>query len=51
MDRHGLASWHVIEDDLRRRPICPKLRSYWHFYDCRYNKSRYSCGGPGHLPD
>ena len=30
MDRHGLASWHVIESDLRRRPSCPKLRSYWH---------------------
>src|SRR6201986_980128 len=23
MDRHGLASWHVIESDLRRRPSCP----------------------------
>jgi hypothetical protein len=51
MDRHGLASWHVIQDGLRRRPNCPKLRSYWHFYDCRYNKSRYACGEPGHLPE
>jgi hypothetical protein len=51
MDRHGLASWHVIEDGLRRRPSCPKLRSYWHFYDCRYNKSRYTCGEPDHLPN
>jgi hypothetical protein len=51
MDRHGLASWQVIETDLRRRPSCPKLRSYWHFYDCRYNKSRFACAEPNHLPD
>ena len=51
MDRHGLASWHVIESALRRRPSCPKLRSYWHFYDCRYNKSRFTCAEPNHLAD
>jgi hypothetical protein len=51
MDRHGLASWHVIEADLRRRPSCPKLRSYWHFFDCRYNKSRFTCAEPNHLCD
>jgi hypothetical protein len=27
MDRHGLASWHVIETDLRKRPSCPKLQA------------------------
>ena len=51
MDRHGLASWHVIETDLRKRPTCPKLTSYWHFYDCRYNKSRFTCAEPNHLVD
>jgi hypothetical protein len=51
MDRHGLASWHVIESDLRRRPSCPKLRSYWHFYDCRYNKSGFTCAEPDHLAE
>jgi hypothetical protein len=51
MDRHGLASWHVIESALRRRPTCPKLRSYWHFYDCRYNKSRFTCAEPNHLAE
>jgi hypothetical protein len=51
MDRHGLASWQVIESALRNRPSCPKLRSYWHFYDCRYNKSRFTCAEPGHLAD
>jgi hypothetical protein len=50
MHRHGNASWEVIADDLRRGPSCPKLRSYWHFHDCGYNKSRYTCTEPGHLP-
>jgi hypothetical protein len=51
MDRHGLATWHVIESALEKQPSCPKLRSYWHFYDCRYNKSRFTCAEPNHLPD
>jgi hypothetical protein len=50
IERHGLATWQMIESDLRRRPSCPKLESYWHFHDCRYNKSRYTCAEPGHLP-
>src|ERR1700730_4345065 len=49
MERHGQATWHAIEWDLHRRPSCPKLESYWHFRDCRYNKSRYTCGKPDHL--
>jgi hypothetical protein len=51
MDRHGLASWHVIESDLPRRASCQKLRSYWHFYDCRYNKSQFTCAEPDHLAE
>jgi hypothetical protein len=50
MARHGQASWHVIDSDLRRGPSCPKLKSYWHFHGCRYNKSRYTCAEPDHLP-
>jgi hypothetical protein len=49
MERHGQATWHMIETDLARRPSCPKLRSYWHFHDCRYNKLRYTCAEPDHL--
>jgi hypothetical protein len=49
MERHGQASWHVIERDLRRRPSCPKLKSYWHFHDCCYNKTRYTCSEADHL--
>ena len=49
MDRHGLATWQVIERDLGRAPSCPKLKSYWHFHNGRYNKSRYTCAEPDHL--
>jgi hypothetical protein len=49
MERHGQATWHVIESDLGHAPSCPKLTSYWHFHDCRYNKSRYTCAEPDHL--
>jgi hypothetical protein len=41
MERHGRATWQVIASDLGRQPSCPK--SYWHFHDCRYNKTRYTC--------
>jgi hypothetical protein len=49
MQRHGQATWRAIESDLARQPSCPKLASYWHFRDCRYNKSRYTCAEPDHL--
>src|SRR5271156_1588725 len=49
MERHGRATWHVIEGDLRHAPSCPKLSSYWHFHNCRYNKTRFTCAEPGHL--
>jgi hypothetical protein len=49
MERYGQASWRVIESDLRCRPICPKLKSYWHFHGCGYMKSRYTCAEPDHL--
>jgi hypothetical protein len=50
MERYGQATWQVIASDLRRRPSCPKLASYWQFHDCRYNKTRYTCAEPDHLP-
>jgi hypothetical protein len=50
IDQHGQATWRAIADDLRARPSCPKLASYWHFADCRYSKSHHTCSEPGHLP-
>src|SRR6516165_6645677 len=50
MEKHGHASYEVIAADLRQPVSCPKLRSYWHFQNCRYNKTRYTCAEPDHLP-
>ena len=49
LERHGQVTWQTIENDLRRAPSCPKLRSYWHFQDCRYRKKHYTCAEPEHL--
>src|ERR1700694_3061098 len=38
MERHGRAAWHDIEQKLGRGASCPKLKSSWHFHDCRYDK-------------
>jgi hypothetical protein len=50
LERHGQATWQAIEHDLQRVPSCPKLKSYWHFHDCRYSKQHCSCAEPAHLP-
>jgi hypothetical protein len=28
---------------------CPKLKSYWHFHGCRYNKLGRTCAEPDHI--
>jgi hypothetical protein len=28
---------------------CPKLKSYWHFYGCRYDKISRTCSEPDHI--
>jgi hypothetical protein len=50
MARHGRAAWNDIAGNLTRAPPCPKLKSYWHFYDCRYHKGSGTCAEPKHLP-
>jgi hypothetical protein len=49
--RHGQATWNDIARNLTTAPPCPKLRSYWHFYDCRYHKGSGACAEPEHLAD
>src|ERR1700691_4106551 len=39
MERHGQASWHVIESDLSHGPSSPKLKTYWAFHACRNKKT------------
>jgi hypothetical protein len=49
MDRHGRAQWHDIDAKVAAGPTCPKLKSYWHFYECRYDKGSHTCAEPDHI--
>ncbi len=49
MRRHGRATWRSVRKNLARRPPCLKLQSYWHFHDCRYEKTRRTCAEPDHI--
>ena len=41
------ATWRSVRASLARRPPCPKLQTYWHFHDCRYEKTSGTCAEPG----
>jgi hypothetical protein len=49
MDKHGTASWSDIEASLRNAPPCPRLRSYWKYERCRYDKTSFTCSEPDHI--
>jgi hypothetical protein len=49
MAKHGRATWQQIEHGLDRGVNCPKLKSYWHFDDCRYDKISCTCAEPDHI--
>jgi hypothetical protein len=49
MHRHGRPTWAAIRKNLARRLTCPKLKTYWQFYDCRYEKTRHTCAEPDHI--
>jgi hypothetical protein len=49
MERHGRAAWRDIEQKLGRGVSCPKLKSYWHFHGCRYEKGSRTCAEPEHI--
>ena len=36
----------AIAADLDDGPACPKLQTYWQFYDCGYRKGSGSCNEP-----
>jgi hypothetical protein len=48
MEKHGRATWRQIKQGLDHAS-CPKLTSYWHFHDCRYDKVSRTCGEPDHI--
>lgn len=49
MREHGAASWSQIEASFTPAPSCPKLRSFWSYADCRYEKIRRTCTAPNHI--
>ena len=49
MKRHGRAEWRDIEQKLGQGVSCPKLKSYWHFHGCRYEKGSRTCAVPEHI--
>jgi hypothetical protein len=49
MRRHGQATWRAVHKNMAQRPTCPKLKSYWHFQGCRFEKAKHSCAEPDHI--
>ena len=49
MEKHGTVSWAEIEANLQATPSCPKLRSYWRYEGCRYDKGSFTCSEPDHI--
>ena len=49
MRRHGQATWRSVQKNLARQPSCPKLKTYWHFHACRYEKTSRTCAEPHHI--
>ena len=49
MERHGRARWPDIDAKVAANPTCPKLKSYWHFHGCRYDKISRTCSEPDHM--
>jgi len=49
MERHGRPRWTDIDAKVAACPTCPKLKSYWHFHGCRYDKISRTCSEPNHI--
>ncbi len=49
MAKHGHATWASVQKNLDRQLNCPKLQTYWHFHDCRYEKTSGTCAEPDHI--
>ena len=49
MERHGRPRWADIDAKVAACPTCPKLKSYWHFHGCRYDKISRTCSEPDHI--
>jgi hypothetical protein len=46
MAQHGSVTWDQVQASLQSEPACPKLRGYWAFGQCGYNKGSQTCNEP-----
>lgn len=46
LEEHGLATAHDIAKGLRRKQLCPKLKSYYHFEGCGFRRWTRTCNNP-----
>ena len=49
MQRHGQATWRAVGRNLAKRPTCSKLKTYWAFHACHYEKTSRTCAEPDHI--
>jgi hypothetical protein len=49
MEAHGFVTWADVRAKLGPGAPCPKLKSYWHFHACRYDKLSQTCAEPDHI--
>jgi hypothetical protein len=49
MEKHGRAAWHGINRKVSEGVSCPKVKSYWHFHSCRYDKVSRTRAEPDHI--
>jgi hypothetical protein len=47
--KHGRATWSGLKRSMNSSCSCPKLRSYWHYADCRFDKTSRTCSEPQHF--
>lgn len=50
MERHGRLTWRDVEQTTARAPACHKLRSWWTYECCGFQKSNRTCAEPKTLP-
>ena len=49
MDARGRPSWEQAERSTMGADLCPKLKSYWDFDRCGYEKSSWTCAAPDRI--
>ena len=49
MHKHGRATYRSVRKNLAEQPTCPKLKAYWHFHACHYEKTSRTCAEPDHI--